>query len=184
MTIPVTVSLGAAATARQLFESICHLYRETFSKPPYQWPEGEEEQYRRRLTLLVADPTFGIVVAQLRGELTGFAYGHTLRPGTTWWDGFITPVPKEVTMEWEGRTFALVDFAVAESARGTGVGRRLHDTLLGSRQEERATLAVEPDAHAARAVYEHWGWRVVGRLKGPATDSAPEFDIMVLPLRS
>lgn len=43
---------------------------------------------------------------------------------------------------------------------------------------------MEPAAHDARTVYEQWGWQVVGRLRGPATDFAPEFDIMVrdLPL--
>ncbi|WP_434582055.1 GNAT family N-acetyltransferase [Carbonactinospora thermoautotrophica] len=182
MTSAVTVSLGAAATARRLFEPIYRLYYETFSKPPYQWPEGEEEQYRRRFERLMGDPTFGIAVAQCGDELAGFAYGYTLRPDTKWWEGFVTPVPPEVTTEWEGRTFALIDFAVDESVRGKGVGRRLHDTLLGSRHEERATLAVEPQAHEARGIYEHWGWQVVGRLRGPATDFAPEFDIMVLPL--
>jgi len=184
MTIPVTVSLGTGALARRLFGPIYQIYYETFSKPPYQWPEGEAKEYRRRFENLVADPTFGIVIAQLNTELVGFAYGYTLRPSTRWWDGFIAPVPEEVTTEWEGRTFALVDFAVTEPVRGTGVGHRLHDTLLASRREERATLAMEPTAHQARAIYEHWGWRVVGRLRGPATDFAPEFDIMVLPLRS
>ena len=133
---------------------------------------------------LTNNTTLGIVTAQAENELIGFAYGYTLKPDTHWWDGFITPVPEEVTKEWEGRTFALIDFVVAEDWRGHGVGRRLHDTLLSTRSETRATLAVEPVAHEARAIYERWGWRVAGRLRGPATDFAPEFGIMVrdLPL--
>jgi GNAT superfamily N-acetyltransferase len=184
MNAKVTVSLGTAALARELFEPIYQLYYETFSKPPYEWPDGEAEQYSRRFENLINDPTFGFAVAQGGTGVVGFAYGHTLRPSTTWWDGFITPVAKEIVMEWENRTFALIDFAVAGSAQGAGVGRRLHDTLLRSRHEERATLAMEPRAHIARAIYEHWNWRVVGRLRGPASDFAPEFDIMILPLRS
>ncbi len=184
MNTGATVSLGTAATAGQLFEPIYQLYHATFSKPPYEWPEGETGQYRQRFEHLVADPTFGIAIAQRDANVVGFAYGYTLHSGTKWWDGFITPVPEDVTLEREGRTFALVDFAVAESVQGKGIGRRLHDVLLGSRQEERATLAMEPKAHQARAIYERWGWRVIGRLRGPATDFAPEFDIMVLPLQS
>lgn len=180
----MSVSLIDSDTARQLFDSIFALYYETFSKPPYRWPEGEEEQFRIRFERLAADPAFGIAVGRVGTELVGFAYGYPLRTGTSWWDGFITPVPDAVTMEREGRTFALIDFAVAESVRGTGVGRKLHDTLLSSRQEERATLAMDPNAHQARAIYEHWGWQVVGRLRGPATDFSPEFDILVRPLRS
>ena len=180
----VLVQLGTPATAQECMESIFQLYYETFSKPPYQWPENEETAFRRRLSRLATDTTFGIATAHTDDELVGFAYGYGLRPDTTWWDGFVTPVAEEVTTEWEGRTFALIDFAVAEAWRRHGIGRRLHDTLLSSRNEERATLAVEPAAHEARAAYERWGWRVVGRLRGPVTDVAPEFDIMVrdLPL--
>jgi GNAT superfamily N-acetyltransferase len=178
----VSVSLSNAAEAHGLFQPIYRLYYETFSKSPYSWPEGEAEQYKRRFGHLISDPTFGIAIAWLGTELVGFAYGHALRPATKWWDGFIVPVSAQITTEWEGRTFALIDFAVAESVRNTGVGRQLHDTLLDSRQEERATLAMEPKAHHAKVVYEHWGWQVAGRLRGPATDFSPEFDIMILPL--
>lgn len=175
----ITIHLGAATTAQEHLEEIFQLYYETFSKPPYQWPKGEETAFRQRLPRLAADPTFGIATAQADDQLIGFAYGYALRPNTTWWNGFVTPVAEELTTEWEGRTFALIDFAVAEDWRGQGIGRKLHDTLLSSRHEARATLAMEPAAGEARTVYEHWGWQVVGRLRGPATDFAPEFDIMV-----
>lgn len=180
----VRVQLGTGATALEYTEPIFQLYYETFSKPPYKWPDNEETEFRRRLRRLAADATFGIATAQTEDRLVGFAYGSTLRPDTTWWNGFVTSVAEELTTEREGRTFALIDFAVTEGWRGHGIGRRLHDTLLISRHELRATLAVEPVADQARAVYERWGWRVVGRLRGPATDFAPEFDIMVrnLPL--
>ncbi|MBV9313943.1 MAG: GNAT family N-acetyltransferase [Pseudonocardia sp.] len=180
----VHVQLGTSETVREHEESLFRLYYDAFSRPPYTWPEHGEGEFRRGLSRLARDATLGIVTARAGDELIGFAYGHTLRPDTHWWDGFITPVPEDVTQEWEGRTFALIDFVVAESWRGYGTGRRLHDTLLGDRPESRATLAVEPVAHETRALYERWGWRVVGRLRGPATDFAPEFDIMVrdLPL--
>ncbi len=182
----VVVQLGTAATANENMEPIFDLYYETFSKAPYQWPENEEAAFRRRLPRLAADPTFGIATAQAENNLVGFAYGYSLRPDTSWWNGFVTPVAEEVTAEWEGRTFAFIDFAVAEGWRRQGIGRRLHDTLLASRHEARATLAMEPTAREARVAYERWGWRVVGRLRGPATDFAPEFDILVraLPLLS
>lgn len=180
----VHVELGTSETAQEYEESIFRLYYNTFSKPPYEWPDHGEKEFRRRLSRLACDATLGIVTAQAENELIGFAYGHTLRANTRWWDGFITPVPEDVTTEHEGRTFALIDFAVAEEWRGHGIGRRLHDMLLSDRSEARATLAVEPVAHEARVIYERWDWRVVGRLRGPATDFSPEFDIMVrdLPL--
>jgi GNAT superfamily N-acetyltransferase len=180
----VRVQLDTPEAVHKYEEPIFQLYYDTFSKPPYQWPDNEEAAFRQRLTRLARDSTFGIATAWIDEELVGFAYGYTLRPDTSWWQGFVTPVPEELTTEWEGRTFALIDFAVAAIWRGHRIGRQLHDTLLGNRHESRATLAMEPAAHDARAIYEHWGWRVVGRLRGPTTDFAPEFDIMVrdLPL--
>src|SRR5262249_50056136 len=155
------------------------LYYDAFSKPPYTWPEHGETEFRRGLSRLARDTTLRIVTAQAEDELNGFAHRHTLPPDTKWGGGFLLPGPQERTTEREGRTFALIDFVVAEAWRGHGIGRRLYDTLLSSRPEARATLAVEPVAHEARAIYERWGWRVVGRLRGPATDFAPEFDIMI-----
>ncbi|MGH3887638.1 MAG: GNAT family N-acetyltransferase [Pseudonocardiaceae bacterium] len=166
----VRAQLGAAATAQD-GAHLSAVLRDIF-EAPYQWPDNEETQFRRQLSRLATDATFGIATAQTDDELVGFAYGYTLRPDTTWWDGFVTPVPEELTKERERRAFALIDFAVAEGWRRHGIGRRLHDTLLTSRHEARATLAVEPAAHEARAVYERWSWRVVGRLRGPATDFA------------
>lgn len=175
----VQIQLGDPKTVQEYDESIFRLYYETFSEPPYRWPDNEEAAFRRRLARLATDATFGIAIAQIDGGLIGFAYGYTLRPDTSWWNDFVTPVPEELTTEWEGRTFALIDFAVAGNWRGRGVGRKLHNALLSSRHESRATLAMEPAADKARAAYEDWGWRVVGRLRGPVTDFAPEFDIMV-----
>jgi GNAT superfamily N-acetyltransferase len=185
MALPnVQIQLGTPKMVHAYEESIFQLYYDAFSKPPYQWPDNEETAFRQRLTRLARDPTFGIATARTNDKLVGFACGFTLRPDTSWWEGFIMPVREELTREWEGRTFAVIDFAVAETRRGQGIGRRLHDILLGSRQESRATLAMEPTAHEERTIYERWGWRVVGRLRGPVTDFAPEFDIMVrdLPL--
>ncbi|WP_035698770.1 GNAT family N-acetyltransferase, partial [Glycomyces tenuis] len=76
------------------------------------------------------------------------------------------PLPEEVTTEWEGRTFALVDLAVAEPHRGRGIGRGLIETLLSSRGESRAVLTVQPTAQRTQAIYRHLGWKRMGR-KGP-----------------
>ncbi len=113
---------------------------------------------------------------------SGSAYGRPLAEDTKWWDNFLEPVPVEVTSERSGRTFAVIDFGVAGSYRGRGLGRRLLDALLAGRSEERATLAVEPEADASQGIYQHLGWQVVGRLEGAPGDTAPYFDIYVLPL--
>jgi ribosomal protein S18 acetylase RimI-like enzyme len=89
----------------------------------------------------------------------------------------VEPLSVQLTTEWPGRTFLLFDYAVAPAYRGRGIGRRLHDVLLGSRQEERATLTVQPTAIDTKRIYEHWGWRRIGQTEGGPAAAAPLFDV-------
>jgi ribosomal protein S18 acetylase RimI-like enzyme len=56
------------------------------------------------------------------------------------------PLSEELTAEWNGRTFAVIDLAVREDHRKRGIGRALLNSLLTDRPEQRATLTVQPDA--------------------------------------
>ena len=58
-------------------------------------------------------------------QLVGFAYGHALNAQTHWWDNFLTPVASEITRKWDGRTFAVIDMAVARSRGSASVGSSL-----------------------------------------------------------
>jgi len=180
--VDIVVELGSASVAYELVDPICDLYDEVFSAPPFHWELEESANHRARLLRLLADPSFGVALARAGARLVGFAYGYALRPGGRWWSGFSEPLPAGLAQEWEGRTFVLFDFAVAAPCRGRGVGRRLLDTLLGSRREERATLAVQPAAVQTQAVYRHLGWQKVGRVEAGPDSAAPFFDIYVLPL--
>jgi len=64
------------------------------------------------LIRLIAHPTFAMVTAEAASELVGFAYGLALKPDTQWWSGMTEPLPDELTAEWSGRTFAIIDLAV------------------------------------------------------------------------
>ncbi len=178
------VRLGTADDARHHFDAICELYDAAFSAPPFVWPETESQRHREMLSDMITKPGFGITLAESRERLVGFVYGTTLSTSTGWWDGFQQPVSPDVTREWPGRTFAVIDLAVQESERRHGIGRRLLDILLGSRPEQRATLAVQPQAEDTHAFYRAvGGWRFVGRQDTPAFVS-PEFDIYIRELRS
>jgi GNAT superfamily N-acetyltransferase len=177
VTAEFRIEIGGAAPARPLLDPICALYDNVFSAPPFFWREDESELHRQRLLRLLDDPTFGIAVAQASDELVGFAYGFGVSPDTTRWSGLVEPVEPELTAEWPGRTFLLFDYAVRASWRGRGIGRRLHDALLGSRSEERATLTVQPTASDTKGIYEHWGWWQVGQLEGGPMAAAPVFDV-------
>lgn len=53
----VHVELGTSETAQEYEESIFRLYYNTFSKPPYEWPDHGEKEFRRRLSRLACDAT-------------------------------------------------------------------------------------------------------------------------------
>ena len=183
MSSQVVIERGDAATARRLFEEICQLYAQVFSKPPFAWDEEEPQRHRSSLQRLIEEePSFGITIAMVGDELVGFAYGYTVPPGTRRWQRFATPVPVDLATEWEGRTFALIDFAVRREWRRHGIGRKLLDALLDSRNEERATLTVEPEATETQAFYLHLGWQHVGRKRTASENIMPFFDVYVLPL--
>lgn len=179
-----TVRIRNAGEAERLIDAICNLYDEVFSAPPFHWTDDESGHHRDMLTSLIAEPTFGIVTAEVYGQLIGFAYGYQLRPDTRWWNGFRTPLAAELAQERTGRTFALIDLAVRRTSRRAGVGRQLVSTLLDSRSEERATLSVQPPAVDAQAFYDRLGWRKVGRKDMPPGAVSPSFDVYVVELGS
>jgi hypothetical protein len=177
VTDAIRLDLGGADLGRALLDPICDLYDEVFSAPPFFWREDESQLHRERLLSLFDDPSYGLAVARTDQGLVGFAYGVAVPPDTKRWSRLLEPLPIQVTAEWPGRTFLLFDYAVQQSYRGRGTGRRLHDGLLGVRPEERATLTVQPIALDTRRIYEHWGWRQVGQVEGGPTAAAPMFDV-------
>jgi GNAT superfamily N-acetyltransferase len=113
--------------------------------------------------------------------LVGYAAGLPLRPSTSWWRDLTTSAPEQLTQEHPGRTFALVELLVRASWRRQGIGRSLHDLLLGSRSEERATAIVSPAAGAAQGAFRAWGWQKVARTRSQDPE-LPASDVLLTPL--
>ncbi len=140
---------------------------------------------RRAALVRRRQPGFALAEARHGGYLVGYASGMPLRPSTSWWRGLTTPLPADVTTEHPGRTFALTELLVRASWRRQGIGRELHDLLLGSRAEGRATALVPPGAGAAQRAFASWGWQKAARARGdgdPADLDAPVFDVMLIRL--
>ncbi|WP_116025806.1 GNAT family N-acetyltransferase [Thermomonospora umbrina] len=94
------------------------------------------------------------------------------------------PPRRDFVAETGSRTFAVIDLAVLPKNCGHGLGRQLMDALLGSRSEERATLAANPNKRALAEMYERWGWRKAGRVPGGEGETQPVFDLYVIALAS
>jgi hypothetical protein len=164
--------------AAAVLDELTELYREIYAEPPYEWGDEHAALFRERLGGQRQAPGFALVTARVGGELVGFTFGVTLRPSTPWWQNLVEPLPEELTREWQGRTFAVVELLVRAPWRRRHVGQRLHDRLLEGRSEDRATLTVLPAAGAARAAYDRWGWQRVGLKRNPLPGS-PVFEVRV-----
>ena len=145
-------------------------------------PEPVQQARVRRARVWRRQPGFALAEARHGGYLVGYASGMPLRPSTSWWRDLTTPLPPEVTAEHPGRTFALTELLVRASWRRQGIGRDLHELLLGGRPEERATLTVPPGAGPAQAAFRSWGWRKVARARGEPAAAAPVLDVLVIDL--
>jgi hypothetical protein len=160
-------------------DDILDLYRDAYADK-VALPFFSEDRYWDRLDAYAARDTFGMVVARQGAEVVGCALGYTLPAGSRWWEGLTTPVAADLTEEDGSRTFALNYIMVRQSRRRNRIAKALHDTLMSSRTEQRATLLVLPDNVAASAAYASWGWERIGGLQ-PFED-APTYDAMILTL--
>ena len=146
---------------------------------------GDPAAARRAALVRRRQPGFALAEARHGGYLVGYASGMPLRPSTSWWRGLTTPLPPGVTTEHPGRTFALAELLVRASWRRQGIGRELHDLLLGGRAEERAAVLVPPGAVAAQRAFASWGWRKAARARDgedPGDLAAPVLDVMLIGL--
>jgi GNAT superfamily N-acetyltransferase len=175
--IGVQILLGGASLARTYLGGICGVYDDVFSRPPFLWRDGDSVSHREQLTGMLEIESFGLALAVHSGRVVGFAYGFALNPEMARWSQVRPPLEAAATREWAGRTFLLFDYAVTDSYRGRGIGRALHDCLLGSRREERATLTVQPAAAATKELYERWGWRMLGQMDLAPAGLSRVFDV-------
>lgn len=174
MSPTVTFELGGAALATAHRAALSRMYQQVFSAPPFLASGTTVEEHAATLDGYARLPGFALSLARDGHRLVGFAYGHRLPPDHRWWEGFRMDIPPDLAAEWEGRSYTLVDLAVEESHRRTGIGRRLVEALLAPRREERVLLSTQPTAEPAHAFYRATGWELVGR-KGPIPDVLPPY---------
>ena len=155
------------------------LHTEVYADPPYERDDGA--LFADRFRVQRRQPGFVLAAARRGGFVIGYAAGMPLRPATSWWRDLTTPLPDDVTAEYPGRTFALVELLVRASWRRQGIGATLHDLILQNRHEERATLTVLPAATPAQSAFQSWGWHKVARTREPRPGS-PVSDVLVTKL--
>lgn len=174
-----------AQEARSIRTQVEHVYRHSYVKAIASGdPFDSIDAFMHRFDAYTASPTFDLVVAYDGTRAVGQTWGWPLGPSATttgWWSGLLAEPEAGFTSEDGRRTFALSEIMVTEHYTGKGVAHAIHDELLAKRDEQRATLLVEPENTTAKHAYLHWGWTQVGQLR-PRWEHAPLFDVLVLPL--
>jgi GNAT superfamily N-acetyltransferase len=153
------------------------LHAEVYADSPYGLTDEDAALFADRFRVQRRQPGFVLAEARSGDYLVGYAYGMPLRPSTSWWRNLTAPVPDDVTTEYPGRTFALVELLVRAPWRRQGVGRDLHDLILRKRPEERATLRATPAQNAC----QQWGWRKVARTRD-SWPGSPLADVLIMTL--
>lgn len=178
----VTVTVHRHGTGLDELDTVKEIYANAYAEEPYNEGPDDVAEFCAGWPSRVAQQSFRLVVAQRRGQALGFAFGHQLTTNTRWWSGLIGHVDDDVSTERPGRTFAVIELAVLQALRRSGIGHELHTHLLAGLTQERATLLVRPDAVAARSAYLAWGYRSIGLLQ-PFPDG-PTYDAMITELRA
>lgn len=167
---------GEAATAA-LNDELAEVYMAIRAEPPYNSaPLYDKDRFLERTRQQITVPGFHLVTVRDGEVLAGFAFGLPFTAGR-WWGGETTPGPAEVVATDK---YAVIELNLLKQYRGRGIGRELLAELLAARPEPYAMLLSRPEA-VAHAIYEHWGWQVVGTCR-PAPDAAVA-DVMVLDRR-
>lgn len=163
----LSIAVYHADPDERLLRSVLPIYAEVYAEPPYREGPAEVRDFAGSWPKRASRPGFRLVLATATSTPVGFSFGYRLPADTGWWEGQLDPLPQQVTREYEGRTFAVIELAVLAPYRRHGIGRALHQTLLGDRSEERVTLLTrpEPEAHPAQAAYASWSYRPLGRLR-------------------
>lgn len=183
----LTFQRYTAIEARRIRGTVEQVYRRSYvdaiaTDQPFSAPT---EFMHRFLAYTAPGNGFEMVVARVDGEAVGQAWGWPLTAESKWWNNLHLDEGsrEDFTAEDGARTFALSEIMVRADFTGRGIARALHDQLLDSRNEQRATLLVDPDNTRAYDTYLRWGWHRVGTLR-PSWPDAPQFDVLIRELNT
>ena len=176
MAIALEIELGGSAETYRDRGELIDVYRDAYDDK-LDNPFFHEDRHWQRLEGYAKAPGYALAEGRIGGRMVGYGLGYRLPEGGRWWRGLMTPVDPALLEEDGSRTFALNYIMVLRDYRRRGIARQLHDALLSSRPEKRATLLVQPSNTAARTAYDHWGWYKIGDLQ--PFDDAPIYDALL-----
>jgi ribosomal protein S18 acetylase RimI-like enzyme len=177
----VTVQLIGGERAASHLGELRALYADVYADPPYEWGDDHASLFAERFQAQCRQDGFSLAEARDGHDLAGIAFGLAIKPvsgSSGAWQDLTSTLPAEVTAEWPGRTFFIVELLVRAPWRRQHIAEAMHNLLLKDRPEERAMLTALPAAEPAQAAYRKWGWRKVAQKRNPLPGS-PLFDVLI-----
>jgi GNAT superfamily N-acetyltransferase len=116
-----------------------------------------------------------LILGRVGREIAGFSYGFIF-PRDLWWSGTRDEPPDAIA---KGTKYAVIELVVGKAYQGRGYSRIMMDALLQNRSEDYAILLAKPGAQA-HAMYQRWGWQIVGQVQ--SYPHWPVDDAMILSL--
>lgn len=141
-------------------EAVWPLYRDTFG--------GFQDTATFRTELFDRHQVregFVLAIARDDEQVVGFSWGYIGRRGQFWSDLVAQALPREIVDAWVGGHFELVELAVAESHRGQGLGRLLHDNVLAGLHRKCLLSTVDDISDPVVRLYRDAGWLRLGTLR-------------------
>lgn len=91
-------------------------------------------------------------------HVVGFGYGYHGRPGEWWHDVVADALGRDAARTWLSDAFELAELHVGPDHQGTGLGRRLLDTVLAAATGRTVVLSTHDRETVARSLYRSEGF--------------------------
>lgn len=157
-----------AAEAAAAQNGVLSVYSTAFAPPPYSKTAsdmiGFSDAFGRHLERegfrFFAALRSG-AIPSAPGEMVGFVYGYTSRPGQWWHDTIAHKLDPEQISYWLSDAFEFVELAVDPEAQGQGIGGKLHDSILAGLPHRTAMLSTLQVETTGLKLYQKRGWQTL-----------------------
>ncbi len=137
------------------------VYAAAFAPPPYNRTRAQVSGFAATVVRHAPRPGWhGFASLDGGGEMTGFTYGYTSQRGQ-WWHDQVRRALGPAAHHWLTDAFEYVELAVRPDHQGRGLGRGLHDALMGAHHLPRAVLTTLDAPTPGYSLYRSAGWQVI-----------------------